>query len=187
MDISPIIEYFREIGDNEKLDIKNLTSKTCWLLAVCSFMRASDIHRIDDAQTTTIDGTLKLVIVAPKEKRKGRPIIRPCEISYHSDKLLCPVEAYRVYRSRVAKELCPTPHINDNTIIVNRLFRITRPLNTPTPKARAIGATIAANTGIPSDSIVTQAFWPNYEIFDNYRLSHIVNQHHTSDNASGVT
>ncbi|OMJ13475.1 hypothetical protein AYI69_g8995, partial [Smittium culicis] len=36
-----------------------------------------------------------LVIVAPKEKRKGRPIIRPCEISYHSDKLLCPVEAYR--------------------------------------------------------------------------------------------
>ncbi|OMJ12321.1 hypothetical protein AYI69_g9449 [Smittium culicis] len=81
MDISPIIEYFREIGDNEKLDIKNLTSKTCWLLAVCGFMRTSDIHRIDDAQTTTIDGTLKLVIVAPKEKREGRPIIWPCEIS----------------------------------------------------------------------------------------------------------
>ncbi|OMJ23231.1 hypothetical protein AYI70_g2393, partial [Smittium culicis] len=95
MDISPIIEYFREIGDNEKLDIKSLTSKTCWLLAVCGFMRASDIHRIEDAQTTIIDGTLKLVIVAPKEKRKGRPIIRPCEISCHSDKLLCPVEAYR--------------------------------------------------------------------------------------------
>ncbi|OMJ24541.1 hypothetical protein AYI69_g4595 [Smittium culicis] len=72
MDISQIIEYFREIGDNEKLDIKNLTN---------------------DAQTTTIDGTLKLVIVAPKEKRKGRPIIRPCEISCHADKLLCPVEA----------------------------------------------------------------------------------------------
>ncbi|OMJ27986.1 hypothetical protein AYI69_g2552 [Smittium culicis] len=101
-------------------------------------MRASDIHHIDDAQTTTIDGTLKLVIVAPKEKHKGRPIIRPCEISCHSDKLLCPVEACR-----------------------------------PTPKARAIGATIAANAGIPSDSIVAQAF--------------CVNQHHTSDSASGVT
>ncbi|OMJ24386.1 hypothetical protein AYI70_g1621 [Smittium culicis] len=95
MDISPIIEYFREIGDNEQLDIKSLTSKTCWLLAVCGFMRASDIHRIDDAQTNTIDGTLKLVIVAPKEKFKGRPITRPCEISCHSDKLLCPVAAYR--------------------------------------------------------------------------------------------
>ncbi|OMJ12306.1 hypothetical protein AYI69_g7777 [Smittium culicis] len=86
-------------------------------------MRASDIHRIDDAQTTTIEGTLKLVIVAPKEKRKGRPIIRPCEISCYSDKILCTVEAYRVYQSKVSKELCPTPHINDNTIIVIGLFR----------------------------------------------------------------
>ncbi|OMJ15305.1 hypothetical protein AYI70_g7361 [Smittium culicis] len=43
----------------------------------CGFMRASDIHRTVDAQTTTIDRTLKLVIVAPKEKRKGRQIIRP--------------------------------------------------------------------------------------------------------------
>ncbi|OMJ23306.1 hypothetical protein AYI70_g2356 [Smittium culicis] len=77
MDISPIIEYFREIGDNEQLNIKSLTIETCCLLEECGFMRASDIHRIDDAQTTTIDGTLKLVIVAPKEKRKGRQIIRP--------------------------------------------------------------------------------------------------------------
>ncbi|OMJ22161.1 hypothetical protein AYI70_g3046 [Smittium culicis] len=196
MDISPIIEYFREIGDNEQLNIKSVTIKTCWLLAVCGFMRASDIPRIDDAQTTTIDGTLKLVIVAPKEERKGGPNIRPCEISCHSDKLLCPVEAYKVYRSRVSKDLSPTPHINDNKIIVNRLFRyindfnkpfsvnsitrnihnisymIARPPNTPTPKARAIGATIAANAEIPSDSIVAQAFWSNYEIFDSYyRLS----------------
>ncbi|OLY78752.1 hypothetical protein AYI68_g7192 [Smittium mucronatum] len=78
MDISPIIEYFRELGDNEKLNIKSLTSKTCWSLSVCGFMRASDINRIENAQTTTFDRTLKLVIVAPKEKRKGRPIIRPC-------------------------------------------------------------------------------------------------------------
>ncbi|OMJ16010.1 hypothetical protein AYI70_g6867 [Smittium culicis] len=95
MDISPVIEYFREIGDNEKLNIKSLTSKKCWLLAVCGFMRARDVHRIDDAQTTKIDGTLKLVIVALKDKRKARPIIKPCEISCQSDKLLCPVEAYR--------------------------------------------------------------------------------------------
>ncbi|OLY82391.1 hypothetical protein AYI68_g3496 [Smittium mucronatum] len=72
MDVSPIIEYFRELSDNEQLNIKRLTSKTCWLLAVCGFMHSSDIHRIDDAQTTTIDGTLKLVIVAPKKKHKGR-------------------------------------------------------------------------------------------------------------------
>ncbi|OMJ13750.1 hypothetical protein AYI70_g8317 [Smittium culicis] len=81
MDISPVIEYFREISDNEQLNIKSLAIKTCCLLEVCGYMRASDIHRIDGAQTTTIDGTLKLVTVALKEKRKGCPIIRPCEIS----------------------------------------------------------------------------------------------------------
>ncbi|OMJ09068.1 hypothetical protein AYI69_g10827 [Smittium culicis] len=88
IETSPTIDYFRQIGDNEMLDIMNLTSKKFWLLAVFGFMRKRDIHRIDDTQTTIIDGALKLVIVAPKEKRKGRPIIRPCEISCHSDKLL---------------------------------------------------------------------------------------------------
>ncbi|PVU89440.1 hypothetical protein BB561_005354 [Smittium simulii] len=44
--------------------------------------------------------------------------------------------------------------------------------NTPIPKARAIGATLAASSGVSSDDIVSHAFWSNYSMFDSYyRLS----------------
>ncbi|OMJ22850.1 hypothetical protein AYI69_g5238 [Smittium culicis] len=38
----------------------------------------------------------------------------------------------------------------------------------PIPKGRAIGATLAANSGVSSDEIVAHAFWSNYSIFDTY-------------------
>ncbi|PVU88282.1 hypothetical protein BB561_005940 [Smittium simulii] len=32
----------------------------------------------------------------------------------------------------------------------------------------AIGATLAANSGVSTDDIVSHAFWSNYSIFDSY-------------------
>ncbi|OMJ10546.1 hypothetical protein AYI69_g10200 [Smittium culicis] len=77
IDISPVILRLREWGRIQELDIRQLTSKTCWLLALCGFLRASDIHRIDDSRTTIHNGILKMVIIAPKEKRNGKLIERP--------------------------------------------------------------------------------------------------------------
>ncbi|OMJ21624.1 hypothetical protein AYI70_g3363 [Smittium culicis] len=196
IDITPVISKLSEWGDTEKLNISQLTSKTTWLLALCGFLRASDIHRIDDSRTSIINGTLRLVIIAPKEKRNGRPIERPCEIKSHSDPILCPVLSYKIYKTKVSSILCPRPHANGGNLIVNILFRhtvdhskplsvdsitryirmlsdlIPRPPNTPCPKARAIGATLAAAAGVPPDVIVSQAFWSNYTMFDSYyRLS----------------
>ncbi|PVU88670.1 hypothetical protein BB561_005744, partial [Smittium simulii] len=45
---------------------------------------------------------------------------------------------------------------------------IKRPPNTPIPKARAIGATLAATSGVPVENIVSHAFWSNYSMFDTY-------------------
>ncbi|OMJ12369.1 hypothetical protein AYI70_g9169, partial [Smittium culicis] len=192
IDISPVINKLRDWGRTEELEIPQLTSKACCLLALCGFLRASDIHRIDDTRTTINNGVLKLVIVAPKEKRNGKPIERPCEINEHSDPILCPVLAYALYKKKVAYGLCPTPHANNSTIMVNMLFRhnkdhsrplsvdsitrhiynlsglIVRPPNTPIPKARAIGVTLAATAGISADNIVSHAFWSNYDMFDTY-------------------
>ncbi|OMJ20059.1 hypothetical protein AYI70_g4345 [Smittium culicis] len=177
------------------LSLKDLTEKTCWLLAVCVFMRASDMHRIDDVRTTLSDTSVCFVIVAPKEKRQGRPIERPCEIKAHNNKLMCPVDAYRIYKQKVANVPCTSPHVNKNDIIINHLFRYikdnSKPLSVDSisrniksitklivtngkqiPKARAIGATLAASAGISSDVIIFHAFWSGYDMLDNYyRLS----------------
>ncbi|PVU90121.1 hypothetical protein BB561_005019 [Smittium simulii] len=156
------------------------------------YLLAYNIHRIDDARTIITENTLKLVIIAPREKRKGQTIERSCEINRHPNHILCPVLAYTVYKARIATELCPTPHANNDSIIVNRLFRhtkhynkplsvdsitrqvknlsglIKRPPNTPIPKTRAIGATLAATSGVPVENIVLHAFWSNYSMFDTY-------------------
>ncbi|OMJ07777.1 hypothetical protein AYI70_g10859 [Smittium culicis] len=51
MDISPVIELFREWGQNSSFTIKQITVKICWLLSVTGSLRASDIHTIDDQRS----------------------------------------------------------------------------------------------------------------------------------------
>ncbi|PVU91193.1 hypothetical protein BB561_004518 [Smittium simulii] len=176
INILPVLNTLSNWGLNSELSVKYLTKKLAWLLAVTGMLKASNIYRIDDARSQIINGTLHLVIVAPKEKRG--------------------VKVYTEYKLRVAFTLCPTPHVNNDSLIVNRLLRqlnnyskplavdsitryiqklsilIARPDNTSVPKARAIGATLAASAGASTDDIVNHAFWSNYSMFDEYyRLS----------------
>ncbi|OLY81530.1 hypothetical protein AYI68_g4364 [Smittium mucronatum] len=171
IDISPILRQFREWGPIKNLSIKQLTSKLCWFLAVTGFLRTSDIHRIYDPRSRVENNVLHLVIIASKEKRGGCPVEKLCQIGAHSDPILCPVYTYTVYKEKVARNLCPTPHENNMSWTVNRLVRfisdsekplsvdsITRYIHSisalisndpdaPIPKVRAIGATLAANSG----------------------------------------
>ncbi|PVU92583.1 hypothetical protein BB561_003738 [Smittium simulii] len=164
----------------EGLTELELTAKTCWLIAVCGFLRASGIHRVDNGRTEISNNSIKLIICAPKEKRKSSPIVRLVEIIAHSNKILCPVIA------------CPKPHVSNKNLIVSHLFRNTKDFSKPltvdsiskkiksiaviavknqkgiTRKARAIGATIAARTGISTDAILTQANWSSYYMFSSY-------------------
>ncbi|PVU93176.1 hypothetical protein BB561_003430 [Smittium simulii] len=179
-------------GFTKTLNDLSIKSFLCWLLSVTGFLRASNIYRIDDARGLINQGVLCLAIVAPKEKQKGHPVENPCQINPHTDPILCPVLTYTVYKEKVAHNLCPTPHVNNSMWTVNRLIRfvndrerplsvdsITRYINSipvliqqdqdmPIPKGKAIGATLAANSGVSSDDIVAHAFWSNYSIFDSY-------------------
>ncbi|OMJ16691.1 hypothetical protein AYI69_g7741 [Smittium culicis] len=123
MDISPIIKLLREWGQNSTITIKQITAKLYWLLSVTGFLRGSDIHRIDDQRSHIDKGVLNLVIVVPKEKRGGRPIEKTCQINLHTDIILCPVNAYMLYKEKIAVNLCPAPHANNSNWVVNRLIR----------------------------------------------------------------
>ncbi|PVU86641.1 hypothetical protein BB560_006630 [Smittium megazygosporum] len=121
INITPVIEQLKIWGPSETLSDKDLTSKLCWLLAVTGLLRASDIHRIDDSETKIENGVLNLVIVAPKEKRNGQPIKRPCQISGHLNPILCPVKTYQVYKTRIVTNECLTQHVNDDSLTINSL------------------------------------------------------------------
>ncbi|PVU88200.1 hypothetical protein BB561_005976 [Smittium simulii] len=69
---------------------------------------------------------------------------------------------------------CDDPH--EKPLTVDSISRIIKSITIIalkdkkgiTPKARAIGATIAAKTGISTDAILTQANWSSYYMFSSY-------------------
>ncbi|OMJ23827.1 hypothetical protein AYI69_g4849 [Smittium culicis] len=101
IDNTPILGFFRLWEPTTDLIVKQLTSKLCWLLAVTGFLRASDIHTIDNARSRTENGELNLVIVTPKENRGGQPVEKSCLITSHTDSILFPVVAYKVYKKKL--------------------------------------------------------------------------------------
>ncbi|PVU96384.1 hypothetical protein BB561_001219 [Smittium simulii] len=67
-----------KLGTLRVITKRQINSQDLLVIAVTGFLQASDIHRIDDARSRIENNTLHLVIVAPKEKRAGKPIERPC-------------------------------------------------------------------------------------------------------------
>ncbi|OLY77751.1 hypothetical protein AYI68_g8212 [Smittium mucronatum] len=114
---------------------------------------------MDETRTVISNRVLKLLISAPKEKRKGHPIIIPYEINYHPDKTLFPVETYRLYHANVTVNLCPEKHSKDNDLEDAKYTDTEDWSNRSTVEAKA---------GVPLDSILAQTFWHNYEILDTY-------------------
>ncbi|OMJ30352.1 hypothetical protein AYI69_g97 [Smittium culicis] len=194
----------RKWGPSSDLEIIPLTTKLCWLLLICGFLRASYIRRIDNSMTIIYNDVLRLVMVAPKEKRGGQPIMKPCEIKSHADPLLCPVEAYKSYILHGKDVQCMRKHDNHPDTTLSMLVRHIRDFNKPLSvnsisrhvhmlsvlivrspntlrlKTRTLGPNLAAAEGVPSSDIVGQAFWSNYYMFDNYyRLSRSTNSNIT--------
>ncbi|OMJ19925.1 hypothetical protein AYI69_g6421 [Smittium culicis] len=116
---------FPDWGNTAEDSDKNLTLNHTWLLAVTGFLRASDIHRIDDSKRVIAQGILNLAIVAANEKRKGRPIIRPCQISRNTDQILCPVYTYETIE--IHKGSFEAPHGRQHNPLYTLAFGADKP------------------------------------------------------------
>ncbi|PVU86993.1 hypothetical protein BB561_006493 [Smittium simulii] len=128
IDIKLVINCLRESEPSTDLSDRQLSAKLCWLLGVAEFLCASEIH------------------FAPKEKQKGQPILRQCQINRHSDTVLCPN--------------CSKPlKIDSISRYIHSLSElIERQPNTHISKTHAIGATLVASSGVSSNDIVSHAF-----------------------------
>ncbi|KAF9373250.1 hypothetical protein CPB97_000700, partial [Podila verticillata] len=198
VDITPVLEHFRAQGPNEALTTIFLTTKLCWLLVVCGFMRPSDIAHTDLSKSHILpSGAVELHVAGPKEKRQKQPIIKSVFIHPHEDQLICPVAAYSAYVQRLeGSTLQPVDHprlqlqylplirhlrdINEavgaETIgrhIKMVSFRISRPPGRSMPSGRSNGSSLAVEHGALVDDVQAQGFWAHSAAYDSfYRLSH---------------
>jgi len=198
VDLAPILTGLQALGDNHNMDIKNLTAKTCFLLATCGLLRPDDLACTDASQCKTIGDKLELVVVFPKERRGRQMIIKTIIIKSHPVEFFCPVKAYVEYRRRTSDQdrFARTTHPKSETEPFTPLIRHVNRLNLglssdriskyiqeimqPMPrdenqrpyKARAVGTTAALERGIPLDDVVTHGNWSSPAIVEAfYRIS----------------
>ncbi|KAI9334328.1 hypothetical protein BD770DRAFT_332826 [Pilaira anomala] len=198
INLQPAIDFMISLGNNSSMSLLRLTQKLCFLLGITGFLRPSDIERIDDSKTLIREGTLRLVILAPKEKRAGRPIEKVVIISPHSDTNLCPVICYQDYKARFISyspivcsharlpQLSYTALIRNTTAytkaigserISNHIKSIlclatttctASPPGRKAVKARAVGSTRAILAGAKLEDVLTHGSWASSSIFDTY-------------------
>ncbi|ORX65219.1 hypothetical protein DL89DRAFT_228123 [Linderina pennispora] len=194
-DISPILTSFRSLGPSATLSIPDLTRKLCWLLAVTGFMRPSDIARIDASRLAIHADHAYLIIVAPKELRRGRRIERPVHIHRHPDPLICPVDCLTAYKANIldiypaAPATHPTaPHLKFTPLIrdqrrpfhgigtqrISKHIQAIMSLITSSRRisGRSLGSDAASKHGASLDEVLTQGFWSAAGVFDtHYRIN----------------
>ncbi|KAI8636298.1 hypothetical protein BD408DRAFT_460940, partial [Parasitella parasitica] len=85
IDASPALAYARSIASRSSTNIKLLQQKLVFLLAMAAFLRPSDLARIPFTSCSISEtGCLRLEVVAPKETRGKRRIIKPFTIHPHT-------------------------------------------------------------------------------------------------------
>ncbi|KAF9119495.1 hypothetical protein BGW39_000269, partial [Mortierella sp. 14UC] len=198
VDIVPVLDHFRTMGPNSDLKPSQPFSKLCWLLAVCGFMRPSDIHRVDVSHSLVLpSGELELQVAGPKEKRAGQHIIKSVFIRLHEDPLVCLVATYQCYAAQLASFTLisvkhpffgPDLQSFDSTIfdfnlsastvtIGHRIAKVSDLLPLPpgmgkVPSGRSLGSSLVIKHGASSGEVRAQGFWAHSATYESfYRLS----------------
>ncbi|KAL7315730.1 hypothetical protein PS15m_004910 [Mucor circinelloides] len=110
IDVSPALTFARSIAAHSATSIKLLQQKLVFLLAMAAFLRPSDLAQIPfDSCSISDTGCLLFQVVAPKETRGKRRIIKPFTIHSHAtDGELCPVQCFKALRDHPALSSRPS-------------------------------------------------------------------------------
>ncbi|KAI8977447.1 hypothetical protein BDF20DRAFT_906473 [Mycotypha africana] len=179
--LQPAIDYAKSISSSTSTPWSLLQSKMAFLLGVTALLRPSDLARISLDSCKVIEDHFSFQVVAPKETRQRRSIIKDYMVNSHSDPVLCPVRLFQVMQQHPAWSSVAT--------LPSTLFF-----------SGSTGSSISSNTiskwlhrhyirKITSESTTLRSFedivalgnWHNSSVFDNhYRRNHMLSVNFTS-------
>ncbi|KAG1469554.1 hypothetical protein G6F56_003192 [Rhizopus delemar] len=187
VDLTPTFTFLKRL-DSVTCSFRRLQQKTAFLLAMATFLRPSDLSRIDltSMDIDPADSTLTFNIVAPKEKRKGQRIIKPVLVHPHTDPHLCPVVACTTLRDHpFARDKRPpsvlfvnshSPAVAVRTTTISSWLRQLIRLSTSETRVsvRSLASSLALRVGISREDIQTLGNWQSSLTFDTfYRREHM--------------
>lgn len=183
IDITPALIHARSIVSRATTSIKQLQQKLAFLLAMAAFLRPSDLARIPYSSCSILDtGCLTFNVVAPKETRGKRRIIKPFTIHPHaSDVELCPVHCFKALRDHPGLAARPSGSqlfVKSNLIdqplssstLSTWLHREFIQLCTAEPgiSIRSLASSRALDLGVSKDHIVTLGNWASSSTFEQH-------------------
>ena len=192
IDISPSLEYIVNLGDNESMQIRDLSMKTAFLLALVTASRPSDLHRIDITTITRSSYGCRFQCIDPKEykiaiahsssttkKRTKSLFVGP----YEENVNLCPLSAVHSLINRTAqwritsttkKALFLISRDPHNPAAVDTIANWIKELmqrssiTSSAKDVRSISASLAQNAGADITSVLALGNWTSNSTFQRF-------------------
>lgn len=180
-DVASTLELLKEWGPNEELNLKQLTLKTCLLLALASFCRVSELAAMSRSDITLENSGL-LINLTKLRKTQRQGSLKRLEIcGFSRDPTLCPVKCVARYlesTGHLIQNTCTAlfvgynkPHGPVSSSTVARWIKsalILLKVDTSKYSAhstRGSAASSAFASGTPVDEILAAANWSNAKTF----------------------
>ncbi|KAI9018760.1 hypothetical protein CLU79DRAFT_705420 [Phycomyces nitens] len=166
------------------LSTLQLFRKLAFLLGVSCFLRPSDLQRIPlSSVSLPTESTLSFEVHCPKEKRRRRRVIKSFLVKAHVEQSLCPIYTFHLLSQR--RPSCTAPNLFFNSlhptlalrtrtiqVWISNLIRLST--SEPRVSLRSIASSLALQSGIPKEDIVTMGNWASSTTFENhYRREHL--------------
>ncbi|KAI8058853.1 hypothetical protein BDF21DRAFT_430126 [Thamnidium elegans] len=151
INLQPTIDYLSALSSSD-ISLSKLQSKLAFIL---------DLQRIPlSSVSVSTDHTLSFEVHSPKEKRQRRRIIKSFTVKAHVNQHVCPVHTFDLLSGRR-----PLSHLDKLLRLSTMEQRVS---------LRSIASSLALQSGIPKDDIVTIGNWSSSTIFEqHYRREHL--------------
>ncbi|KAI9275769.1 hypothetical protein BDA99DRAFT_532721 [Phascolomyces articulosus] len=105
VDLTESFNYLHSIPSQSSTTLHLLSQKCAFLLAASAFLRPPDLYRISLVDSRVEQNCLALKIIAPKETRNNRRIVKEIKINaLPEDTPLCPVVAFQALVDHPGRE-----------------------------------------------------------------------------------